>query len=295
MISKILGNYLISKGKITPEQLNDVLEEITRVRVKLGLIAVAEGMITQEQADKINRLQAVMDKRFGDIAVIKGYLTEKQVDELLRLQGNPYLAFAQALENLNLIKITELDDMMRQYQAENEFTNSSMEDLKSDDVDRVLPLFLPPDAAEYLDMAGGGLRTMMRCVDNNVMLMKAYFDKQYLADNGAMQLVEGEKPVTCAFAGNGQALLPTASCFGHEEFEKVDEDALDAVAELINCINGLYASDMSQQRIEMELCPPEFSASISGFYSEKMLVLPIEVYGETVQVLITIGNSLEMR
>ena len=56
MISKILGNYLISKGKITPEQLDDVIEEITRVRVKLGLIAVAEGMITQEQADKINRL-----------------------------------------------------------------------------------------------------------------------------------------------------------------------------------------------------------------------------------------------
>ncbi len=295
MISKILGNYLISKGKLTSEQLDNVLEEMTRVRVKLGLIAVAEGMITQEQADKINRLQAVMDKRFGDIAVIKGYLTEKQVDELLRLQGNPYLAFAQALENLKLMKITELDDMVREYQAENEFTNSSMEDLKSDDVDRVLPLFLPPDAAEYLDMAGVVLRTMMRCVDNNVMPMKAYFDKQYLADNGAMQLAEGEKPVTCAFAGNGQALLPTASCFGHEEFEKVDEDALDAVAELINCINGLYASDMSQQRIEMELCPPEFSVSISGFYSEKMLVLPIEVYGETIQVLITIGNSLEMR
>ncbi len=295
MISRILGNYLISKGKLTSEQLNDVLKELTRVRVKLGLIAVAEGMITQEQADKINRLQAVMDKRFGDIAVIKGYLTERQVDELLRLQGNPYLAFAQALENLNLMKITELDDLMREYQAENEFTNSSMEDLKSDDVDRVLPLFLPPDAAEYLDMAGVVLRTIMRCVDNHVMPMKAYFDKQYLADNGAMQLVEGEKPVTCAFAGNGQALLPTASCFGHEEFEKVDEDALDAVAELINCINGLYASDMSQQRIEMELCPPEFSASISGFYSEKMLVLPIEVYGETIQVLITIGNGLEMR
>ena len=38
MISKILGNYLISKGKITSEQLDDVIEEITRVRVKLGLI-----------------------------------------------------------------------------------------------------------------------------------------------------------------------------------------------------------------------------------------------------------------
>ena len=295
MISKILGNYLISKGKITSEQLDDVVEEFTRIRVKLGLIAVAEGMITQEQADKVNRLQAVMDQRFGDIAIIKGYLTEKQVDELLRLQGNPYLAFAQALENLDLMKMPELDDMMREYQAENEFTNSSMEDLKSDDVDRVLPLFLPPDAVEYLDMAGIVLRTILRCVDNNMMPMKAYFDKQYPADNGAMQLAEGEKQVTCAFAGNGQTLLPTASCFGQEEFENVNEDALDAVAELINCINGLYAFDMSQNRMEMELCPPEFSTSISGFYSEKMLVLPIEVYNETIQVLLAIGNSLEMR
>ena len=86
MISKILGNYLISKGKITPEQLDDVIEEITRVRVKLGLIAVAEGMITQEQADKINRLQAVMDRRFGDIAVIKGYLTQTHRSCLMQIR-----------------------------------------------------------------------------------------------------------------------------------------------------------------------------------------------------------------
>lgn len=295
MISNILGNYLISKGRITAEQMKDILDEITKVRVKLGLIAVAEGMITQEQADKINRLQAVMDKRFGDIAVIKGYLTEKQVDELLKLQGNPYLAFAQALENLNIMSFAQLDEVMKEYQAENELTNSSMEDLKSDDVDRVLPLFLPSDATEYLDMAGIVLRTIMRCVDNHVMPMKAYFDKELKADNGAMQLVEGEKNVTCAFAGNGQALLPTAVCFGHEEFETVDLDALDAVAELINCINGLYASALSQQRIEMELCPPEFSDGISGFYGDKMLVFPLMIYGETVHVVLAIGNSLEMR
>ena len=295
MLSKILGNYLVSKGKITSEQLEDVLNEITRVRVKLGLIAVAEGMITQQQADKINHLQTVMDKRFGDIAVIKGYLTEKQVDELLKLQGNPYLAFAQALENLNLMNLAELEGMMKEYQVENEFSNSSMEDLKSDDIDRVLPLFLPSDAAEYLGVSGVALRLLMRCVDNNVMPMKAYFDKQFLADKGAMQKVDGDQMITCAFAGKGQTLLPMASYFGHEEFGEVNEDALDAVAELINCINGLYAAEMSQKKVSLELCPPEFSSSINGFYSEKMLVLPLEVYGETVQLLITVEDKLEMR
>lgn len=295
MISNILGSYLVEKGRITAEQLQEILDEMTKVRVKLGLIAVAEGMITPEQADKINRLQAVLDKRFGDIAVLKGYLTEKQVDELLKLQGNPYLAFAQSLENLGMMSFAQLDEVMKEYQAENELTNSSMEDLKSDDVDRILPLFLPSDATEYLDLAGVVLRTIMRCVDDHVMPLKAYFDTELKAEQGAMQLVEGQKSVICGFAGNGQALLPTASYFGHEDFQTVDMDALDAVAELINCINGLYASALSQQRIEMDLCPPEFSDSIDGFYGEKMLVFPMVIYGETVNVILAIGNSLEMR
>lgn len=295
MISNILGSYLVEKGRITAEQLQEILDEMTKVRVKLGLIAVAEGMITPEQADKINRLQAVLDKRFGDIAVLKGYLTEKQVDELLKLQGNPYLAFAQSLENLGMMSFAQLDEVMKEYQTENELTNSSMEDLKSDDVDRILPLFLPSDATEYLDLAGVVLRTIMRCVDDHVMPLKAYFDTELKAEQGAMQLVEGQKSVICGFAGNGQALLPTASYFGHEDFQTVDMDALDAVAELINCINGLYASALSQQRIEMDLCPPEFSDSIDGFYGEKMLVFPMVIYGETVNVILAIGNSLEMR
>ncbi len=295
MISKILGNYLVSKGKITSEQLTDALSELKKVRVKLGLIAVAEGMITQEQADEVNRLQAVMDKRFGDIAVSKKYLTEKQVDELLKLQGNPYLSFAQSLENLNLLKMDELDEIVKEYQAENDLTNSEIEDLKSDDVDRVIPLYLPSDAAEYTELAGMALRTIIRCVDNSVMPLKAYFDTKCLADNGAMQSVKGEKTFTVAFAGNGRSILTIASSFGHEEFKEVNEDALDAVAELINCINGLFASKLSEKRIETTLYPPEYSASIGGFYCDKMLVVPIEVLGSTVQILLNFGSSIEMR
>lgn len=295
MISNIVGNYLISKGIINQEQMTELLEEMKKVRVKLGLIAVAEGMMTQEQADRVNRLQAVMDKRFGDIAVSKGYLTDGQVEELLKKQGNPYLALAQAMENLGIMNISQLDEHMREYQKENELSNSSMEDLKSDDIDRVLPLLLPAEATGFLNMAGIALRTIMRCVDNDVLPMKASFETSLDADNGAMQYVEGEAPVTVAIAGMGQSLLPTASYFGKEEFEKVDMDALDAIGELINCINGLYASALSQQRIEMELCPPEFSDEISGFSGEEMLVFPMKVRGEIIHFVMSINKKIEMR
>lgn len=294
MVSNILGNYLVGKGVIRPEQMKMLSEELKKVRVKMGLIAVAEGMMSQEQADRVNRLQAVMDKRFGDIAVSKGYLTEGQVEELLKKQGNAYLTFAQALENLGIMNISQLEEHMKEYQKENELSNSSMEDLKSDDIDRILPLLLPAEATEFLDMAGIALRTIMRCVDTDVLPLKAYFGTSVQADNGAMQYVEGEVPVMIAIAGKDQALLPTASYFGKEEFAQVDMDALDAVGELINCVNGLYASALSQQRIEMELYPPEFSDQLSEFCGEKLLVFPMQVRGEQIDFVMAIDNKIEM-
>ena len=108
MINRLIGNYLVSKKKISASQLSDVLEAQKKVRVKLGLIAVAEKMMTPDQADEINRLQAVMDKRFGEIAVSKGYLTDEQVSRLLKLQGNAYLSFAQAISDCGIMELSEL-------------------------------------------------------------------------------------------------------------------------------------------------------------------------------------------
>ena len=69
MFDQIFGNYLVKTGRITKEQLSDVIESESKVRVKLGLIAVAEKLMTTEQADEVNNLQAISDRRFGDIAV----------------------------------------------------------------------------------------------------------------------------------------------------------------------------------------------------------------------------------
>ena len=82
MFDQIFGNFLVETGKITEEQLADVIAYESTVRVKLGLIAVAEKLMTKAQADEINQLQAIMDKRFGDIAVEQGFLAEGQIGNL---------------------------------------------------------------------------------------------------------------------------------------------------------------------------------------------------------------------
>lgn len=294
MVSSIVGNYLIEKGLITSEQFRDLIAEQRRVRVKLGLIAVAEGLMTQEETDNVNRLQAVMDKRFGDIAVEKGYLTEGQVESLLKKQGNAYLAFAQVLENQQLMSIEQLEQYLIDFQCENHLTASDMEAIKSDDVDRILPLYLPVGSESYAEIAGTAVRALIRLVDAEIYPKKAYIASELEADNGAWQYVEGNSDFNCAMAGKGDALLHTASVFGQEEFAEMNDDALDAVGELLNCMNGLYVSAKSKEGISLELMPPEYSARFTKLVCNKMLVLPLRIQDKTVNFLIAFHDKIEM-
>lgn len=116
----------------------------------------------------------------------------------------------------------------------------------------------------------------MRLVDTGLYPDKAYIMQKIEDENGALQKVEGEKGFVSALGGKGNALQFTASVFGQEKFASVDEDALDAIGELLNCINGLYVSECKDGS-SLELMPPSFKTGIQGFESRKMLVLPIHI------------------
>lgn len=294
MVTIIVGTYLVEKGLLTHEQLDHLLSQQRRVHVKLGLIAVAEGLMMQEEADEINRMQAVQDKRFGDIAIEQGYLTEGQVEALLTKQGNAYLMFAQALVDQQLMTVDQLEQCMMDFQFENEMTLSDMEDLKSGDVDRILPLYIPMGCEKYLDEMGTALRTIRRCVDTEIYLEKAFVTSRCEAEYGAVQYIDGERRFSCGMVGRGQALLTIASIFGKEDFEEMNEDALDAIGELLNCISGIYASALSRGGVSVELYPPEYSVEISGIVSDEMLVLPVHIKGQKFYLAVAVGNKIEM-
>ena len=295
MIASIVGNYLKDVGLLSEEQLHDLLAEHRKVRAKLGIIAVAEGLMTQDEADRVNRLQAIMDMRFGDIAVEEGYLTEGQVETLLKKQGNAYLSFAQALENQQLMLIEQLEQLLIDFQYDNNFTSSDMEILKGDDIDQILTLFLPLEGARYEKIASVAVRTIMRLIDLDVCVGRGYLAKRREVENGAMQKVSGRMGYTTGMVGRGNALCNIASVYGQETFNTVDEDALDAIGEVINCINGLVAISMEHMDNTLDLCPPEYSAELEAVVSEEMLVLPLRILGKKVDLIIAIGKEIEMK
>lgn len=280
MVEYILGNYLVKNGKITTEQLNDTLTKQDSVRVKLGLIAVAEGMMTLEQTDEVNRLQAVMDQRFGDIAVSKGYLTDEQIGKLLKKQGNSYLMFIQTLVDSGYVTMEDVDTLVNNFRQANDYSNSELEDLKSDDVDRIIPLFIPEEGKQYTDVIATTVRTLIRLIDRHVYIGQAAMVDALPTADLVSQALSGDNGIIDCFSEGDGALLKVCSVFGREEFPQLDLDSLDAAGEFLNCINGLYASSLSSQGRFLELMPPCYE-DVNAQVKSNICQIPIYIGDKT--------------
>lgn len=283
MVGHILGNYLVETGKITKEQLQAILDGAGRVRVKLGLIAVAEGLMSVEQADEVNRLQAVMDKRFGQIAVENGYLTDEQVGELLDKQGDEYLIFLQTLVDLHVMDMAGAEQIIKDFKKDHNLTDQQCRDLKSGDVDKIIAIYVDDKWNINRELVGVAVRTMIRCVDSGICLLTPYLADSFTYGKGSFQTVEAEdKPdTTIGFTEEDGGFLETASLFAGENMKNLDEDALDSCAELLNCINGIYASAKSKEGIELELLPPDMYMEETKIADKKVIfVLPLLVKGK---------------
>ena len=282
MVESIIGKYLMDSGRITQQQFRAALDKMDAVRVKLGLIAVSEGFMTFAQAEEVNRLQAICDKRFGDIAVEKGYLTDEQVGKLLKRQGDAYLAFIQALEDDKLITIGEVANVLEEFKMNACLTNTELEDIKSDDVEKIVDVFLTEEAKDYEALIAVTMKTLIRLVDRHASIIKA--EMRTVDSNApmAVQEMHGENEQwTNGFKEVDGALLTAASFFGQEDFEALDEDALDAAAELMNCINGLYASSLSGNHGRfLELMPPTYEVEGIAYPDKVACVVTIQIDGK---------------
>lgn len=293
MFEQIFGKYLVSTGKITQEQLTNVYEYVQNVRSKLGLMAVAEKLMTQEQCDEINAIQAVEDKRFGDIAVEKGYITPEQVSELLNKQNDSYMLFCQTMMDKGYLTLENIDEALTEYQIKEGFTQAEMDDLLSGDFDRTVKIFLPIDSDFHANLCGIMIRTLSRLISRTAYVEKARQTNSLKASNFVLQKLFGDRNVVAGFAGEDMSLLTIANPFAKENFTEVDMDALDAVGEFTNCVNGLFATDLSHHEIEVDMLPPEYydhPVTVSGDFYD----FPLYVNDQEVHFILAVDTELKI-
>lgn len=288
MFTKIFCDFLVSKNIITDDDCFAIKMAQHKTKVKLGLIAVSERLMTEQQADQVNRKQQLMDKRFGDIAIEMGLLTSSQVERLLALQGNPYLQFCQCLCDKEILTLEQIEKSLEMFRVENGFTMTDMEDFKSGDIDRILPLFLPgvPDGP-LADLLLVIFRSLYRLVTTDIGLQKGYVTSNYQTKGAiAMQSMEGDYNATTAFSGPDHGMLAMAEGFAKEFFDEVDINALDSVSEFTNIVDGLFITAKSYQGMEINLQPPVFQTEPMEINGSTIYIVPIEINEEQLDLIV---------
>ncbi|NLG04004.1 MAG: chemotaxis protein CheX [Clostridia bacterium] len=294
MFTQFYGQYLVKNSYLTNEQFLEIVEAEKTTRVKLGLIAVSEKMLTQAQADEINRLQARIDRRFGDIAIEKGYLTEEQVSILLGLQGNPYLSFVQTVVDKGFLTLQQLEEGLLQCKEKNGFTDDEMEAIKSGDVDLTSKVFIKILQPFYFDLFQLTLRNIVRFITPHIYMDKVYKTSKLDFEHLALQHSDGAHNICLGISGNGLSLLSIANPFAKERFEVIDDDSFDSVCEFINVINGLFASELSQSKVDIDMLPPVYYNQKSIKASDSFYVLPVYIKGSKVEIVIIVDTDYEI-
>jgi len=287
-----MGAFMVERGLMTKNQLDQVIKAQESNRAKLGVVAVSEKLMTIAQAEQVNALQASMDMRFGDIAVEKGYLTDAQVERLLKLQGNSYMAFVQAVVDLGILPMEKIPEIEKEYETYVGATAIDMVELKTDNIDSIVPLFLHTGNETYKGIFSMAIKALYRLVDTHVYIGKTYTVDTVREEVIGYQHFHGDVSGVLAISGKYENIKKMAIAYTKEEFIETREDALDAICELINCINGLYASEQSRNDSKIELEPPNFSVNFAQITSDEMIVMPVYIAGGEIKYIIAVSKDI---
>lgn len=291
MFVQYFGNYLVENKLISQSEYELIIKEQANSHVKLGFIAVAERLLTKRQAEELNELQKTRDQRFGDLAIEKGYLLEEEVNYLLNMQGNPYMKFIQTLTEESILSMDAIEEALKNFSIDSNFSSSDLDDLLSNDIDRIIPVFVDVDVPIQGECISLFIRNIIRFIDNNIMLKKAYTTKEYSFGNLAYQKVVGDYNIFVGLASKDDELLTIANPFARENFNEMNEDSFDSVCEFINCINGLYASKLSLEEINVDMTPPLYKQN-KTISSDEIYVVPIVINNKQSDLLFILDSTV---
>ena len=191
------------------------------------------------------------------------------------------------------------DKMINKYIAKNHagsvFTDSELKVIKEGNIDDMVTTFLDMNTEYYNKQMQSVLKIFTQFIGSDMELERIIYQKEYEGKFVGCQLMDGDIDVFLGIAGDDSDLLCVASVFSQEELSEFDSDAYDAICEFINCTNGMFATKLSDQEIEVILRPPVFygDASISG--DNGFYVVTMEIDGTEFNVIMSVSDKVRLK
>lgn len=279
LLNRLFGNYLVEKKCITQEQLNHLLPVPSELIADLETIAIVRKVLTPVQVQTLLTQIGDSDTRFGEAALEEGLISDNRLDHLISFQTNSFMKFVQLLINESFIRIEQMNQIINSFQTENEYTDSQMDSLMLDDLEEIVKIFVPLKSPQLQELTVTLIQTIKRLIDKEVYLDKAYAANSIQLDSYAGQAVNGDLNFKLYLSGAGNNLLGIINYFSGEKYSELNDDALDNAGEFINCVNGLFATNLSYGDIVVDMSFPEYSKEGLYLNENKLFVIPIHANG----------------
>lgn len=267
MLNQYFGQYLLNKGIITAENLQEVLNVGQSIHIKIGVLAINAGYMTARQVEEVHGIQYQRDRRFGEIALEKGYLTGAQVGELLNTQKQKTLTLSQAVIDKGFLSLEQLEAALDGYWQQAKLSGEHFPAPHDTDYGAAVRIAndfsAAGDAAELLyEYTSLLLRNIMRFL-NEVPVPGTYIPDETLKQKWiASQSLFGDVRLFTGIAMEDSVLLEMARRYSGEELLQVDELACDSVAEFLNVNNGIFCVNLSENGLETDMLPQQIQRGI---------------------------------
>jgi CheY-specific phosphatase CheX len=146
-------------------------------------------------------------------------------------------------------------------------------------MEQCVNIFVPLKSPSLKTLVLTIVQTLTRLVDSEMYLDKAYVAKSIQIDKYASQMIIGDMRIKVYMTAPGNGLLGIANHFTGDVYDEVTEDALDNVSEFINCMNGLFATNLSYEDVSVDMNSPEYSLEGPLVSNSKVYVIPIHANG----------------
>ena len=280
MYAQFFGNYLLSQGIVTKEQLIHAMQQKSSARIKIGTLAMHAGYMTASEVNRIIILQTHHDKHFGELAVSEGYLTEEQVADLLRAQSPDFLLLAQSLVDNGVISVEQLQNIMIDYQSENELEDFNYSIETQDTIEHLLEnLFVLAERSlsereiKFIQLL---MNNLIRFIGDDYTLVSPSLCREYPTNYCVSQKIKGPFSMKTYIDMPEDVAIQFASRYVQDTFTEFDDYVRSSLEDFLNLHNGIFCVNMSNdESTELTLEPPMNEKNELLTFEQETYLLPI--------------------
>lgn len=280
MFSQLFLEFLHEEGFLTRQQTRDVAERKRQVKIPIGVLVVNAGLMTTKQVEAVLELQQTLDKRFGEIAVMNGLISAEDFAKVLTTQPKEHVYLSQVLTEWGLMDFDTFLQQSVAFQTLYGLDDEQMARLIDNDVEEFVRSIarISDEETLFREYAVQFLKLVTRLVDRSVLIRPCYKAREVKYKYLAYQKCQGEGALYCCFEPDPEGMLTFARLYSKEPIFDVDELAMDAILEFLNCADGLFTSRVADEGIaDFEIEPPGFVEEGVVASEEAFTVLPFRL------------------